>query len=261
MSLLIQESFHVLNEQQSMRLFNVALAASQVFGGFAVLFVAIWMGGYEGGFAWSDDPERQFHYHPTFMVMGLVFLSGEALLVYRVFRNERKRFSKLLHLTLHSMVLIFIVVALKAVWDSHDYHMKEGELDPLPNLYSLHSWIGIVVVIIYSLQYVSGFTTFFFPGLSIPVRQFVMPFHQAFGLGVFCFVAVTAVMGISERAAWKHACWTQNKELCGEQTISNLLGVSIMLYVLTVAIIVLNPRWRRRPLPEEESLHQLTNTD
>ncbi|VDK54988.1 unnamed protein product [Anisakis simplex] len=233
---LFQESFEMLSEQQSMRLFNVVLGGSQLFGGAAVFLVAIWMGGYEDGFAWSDDPERQFHYHPTFMTMGLVFLYGEALLVYRVFRNERKRFSKLLHLTLHTMVLIFMIIALKAVWDSHDYHQKGDQLDPLPNLYSLHSWIGISVVVAYciqmnyfrttsrsinpTLQYVSGFATFFFPG-----------------------------------------CWTQDKQLCGEQVVSNFLGLTILAYCASVVIIVLNPRWRRRPLPEEESLHQLTTTD
>ncbi|MFH4983585.1 hypothetical protein AB6A40_010294 [Gnathostoma spinigerum] len=159
------------------------------------------------------------------------------------------------------MVVIFMVIALKAVWDSHDYHMKDGVLDPLPNLYSLHSWIGITVVVFYCLQYASGFSTFFFPGLSIPMRHFVMPFHQVFGIGIFCVAALTATMGISERAAWKHSCWTLKKELCGEQVISNILGLSIVLYVTSVVVIILNPRWRRRPLPEEESLHQLSSTE
>ena len=46
----------------------------------AILLMAIWMGAYEdGGFAWSDDPEKQFHYHPTFMAIGLIFLQGEAM--------------------------------------------------------------------------------------------------------------------------------------------------------------------------------------
>lgn len=109
------------------------------------------MGGYEDGFSWTEDPEREFHYHPTFMVMGMVsvlvdrridpkpietqlspkitelhilkvFLYGESMLVYRVFRNERKKFSKTLHVCLHSMVLVFMIIALKAVWDSHDLH-------------------------------------------------------------------------------------------------------------------------------------------
>ena len=46
-------------------------------GGLAVLLVAIWMGSYDGGFGWAESPEQQFHYHPMFMVIGLIFLYGE----------------------------------------------------------------------------------------------------------------------------------------------------------------------------------------
>jgi cytochrome b-561 len=42
--------------------------------------VAIWMGAYEdGGYAWNEDPDKQFHYHPTLMAVGLIFLQGEAM--------------------------------------------------------------------------------------------------------------------------------------------------------------------------------------
>ncbi|VDM99659.1 unnamed protein product [Thelazia callipaeda] len=259
---LLQETFRVLNDQQSTRLFNMIFAASQLFGAFAVLLVIIWISGFEDGFAWGSNPELQFHYHPTFMVMGIIFLASEAILVYRVFRHEPKRFCKLLHLTLHTMVLIFIVVSLKAVFDSHNNHKnEEGESDPLPNLYSLHSWVGMTAALAFFLQYVLGFTTFFFPGWSASMRQLALPFHQAFGVIIICFVAITAVMGISEHAAWRHKCWTIEHKLCGEQFISTLLGISILLFIMCVVIIILNPRWRRHPLPEEESLHRLTSTE
>lgn len=43
--------------------------------------------------------------------------------------------------------------ALKAVWDSHDYNRDlNNKLDPIPNLYSLHSWIGIFIFISFCLQ-------------------------------------------------------------------------------------------------------------
>lgn len=58
-----------------------------------------------------------------------------------------------MHVILHSLTLIFAIIALKAVWDSHNYHKDDqGELDPLPNLYSIHSWIGILFFIAYILQ-------------------------------------------------------------------------------------------------------------
>ncbi|MFH4975408.1 hypothetical protein AB6A40_002117 [Gnathostoma spinigerum] len=73
----LQDSYVMLNDRQSGRFFNIMLGFSQLCGAFAIIAAVIWMGSYENGFAWSDDPERQFHYHPTFMTMGLIFLFGE----------------------------------------------------------------------------------------------------------------------------------------------------------------------------------------
>ncbi|CAJ0941746.1 unnamed protein product, partial [Mesorhabditis belari] len=258
MALIFDPNFTMLTEERSWKLFNQILVASQVFGGLAIVFVAIWMGSYDGGYGWSDDPKKEFHYHPTFMVMGLVFLYGESILIYRVFRNERKRFTKLLHMGLHSMVLIFMFIALKAVWDSHDLNIKDGKPDPLPNLISLHSWIGITTVAAFCGQYVLGFSAFLYPGFSMATRQIAMPFHQLFGVVIFGMVSLTVALGISERAAWAHTCWTQEKELCGKQVVSNFLGLFVFLYSACVIVLVGNPRWRRKPLPEEEMLHGMS---
>ncbi|CAD5215546.1 unnamed protein product [Bursaphelenchus okinawaensis] len=254
------DNYNMLSEQQSSKLFTYSLGLSQVLGVCVVMTVVLWMGGYnEGGYSWAADPERQFHYHPTFMAMGLVFLYGEAILVYRVFRKESKRFTKLLHLTLHSLVFIFTVISLRAVWDSHDYHKdSQGNLAPIPNLYSLHSWIGLSSVILYCIQFVLGFSVFFFPGFAMEVRRFILPFHQLFGLLIFVGIGAVALSGISERAAWKHTCWTKDGVFCGQQAMSNFFGLFVIGYVATVVFIVANPRWKRQPLPEEEMLQRLT---
>ena len=49
------------------------------------------------------------------MAMGLIFLNGEAILVFRVFRKERKRFTKLLHISIHSIAIFFALIALKGI--------------------------------------------------------------------------------------------------------------------------------------------------
>lgn len=37
--------------------------------------VVFWMGGYNGGgYSWSADPEKQFHYHPTLMVTEFIYI-------------------------------------------------------------------------------------------------------------------------------------------------------------------------------------------
>ncbi|KAF1761189.1 hypothetical protein GCK72_009443 [Caenorhabditis remanei] len=261
MSLLFDPGFVILREDQSVKLFNIILVMSQVFGGLAVLLVTIWMSKFESGFAWSEDPDKEFNYHPTFMVMGMVFLFGESILVYRVFRNERKKFSKTLHVILHSVVLVFMLTALKAVFDYHNLHKDaSGNPAPIVNMVSLHSWIGLSVVILFCTQYAIGFITYFFPGMPIPIRQLVMPFHQMFGVLIFIFVSITVAMGISERAAWKHTCWTKDGQMCAQQAISSFVGVFTFLYTVCVLLLVLNPRWKRQPLPEEEGLHHLTSS-
>lgn len=144
-----------------------------------------------------------------------------AILIYRVFRHEKKSFTKTIHVVLHSLVFVFFVVALKAVFDSHNLAHPPGA-----NLFSIHSWIGLTTVLLFccqviirhdmklqwcliflQFQYVCGFVSYFFPGLSLPTRQWYMPIHRFFGVSLFLFAIIAALMGISERAAFHSAKW------------------------------------------------------
>jgi cytochrome b-561 len=69
------------------------------------------------------------------------------ILAYRVFRNDKKLYIKILHGVVHVCALIFGAVGLKAVFDSHN-------LEGMPNLYSLHGWLGLFTVCAFGLQVV-----------------------------------------------------------------------------------------------------------
>lgn len=69
------------------------------------------------------------------------------MLIYRTQRNARKRRLKLIHGGIMLSVIVLVVIALVAVFDSHNL-VKE----PIPNMYSLHSWIGLTSVILFCCQ-------------------------------------------------------------------------------------------------------------
>ena len=195
----------------------------------AVVLMGIWTGHHLGGFAWQKNPGLEFNWHPLLMTIGMIYLYGNGnannhmvlsalkvcilctfsgLLMYRMFRNERKRKLKLLHAGIMVAVFFLTVIALKAVFDSHNLKpcakpSEEGDYCPIPNLYSLHSWMGLITVILFLLQWLAGLITFLFPGLASHLRSSYMPIHVFFGLMIFVSACATALLGITEKAIFK----------------------------------------------------------
>ena len=69
------------------------------------------------------------------------------ILIYRIFRDQRKRTVKIAHAIIMIVALLSAVVALVAVFDSHN--LVEP---PTANLYTIHSWIGISAVALFAFQ-------------------------------------------------------------------------------------------------------------
>lgn len=238
------------NEEKrfSMRIFTVVAVASQVVGVLCVVLTAVWMGVYHGGYVWLKD--QAFNFHPLFMVLGLVFFYGEAILVYRVFRGSKKMILKVVHGCIHLMVLIFAVVGLKAVWDSHNLIEK-----PIQNLYSLHSWIGLLTVILFALQWLFGFLVFLLPFSPPSLRRLVMPIHLFSGVCILVMALIACLTGITEKALW--TLGDKYEVFVSEGILVNVLGLSLIVFVVVVLFLVVNPNYKRQPVPEDHI--QLTN--
>ena len=90
---------------------------------------------------------HKFNHKCIFTTFVYFLFSFTAMLVYRLFRCCNKLAAKLLHTLLYLLAVPCIVVSTIAVFDSHNLNPK-----PIPNLYSLHSWLGLVTMGLFALQ-------------------------------------------------------------------------------------------------------------
>lgn len=237
-----------LGTVQDLRGFTLGYSLVQVLGLSAVLLVTIWASNFMGGFSGPSNPKLEFNYHPVFMVLGMVFLYGNGILVYRALRTERKSRLKLVHGALMALAFLCAVAALKTVFDSHNLNQPAA----IPNLYSLHSWLGLTAVLLFCMQLLTGFVSFLFPGVRQWLRAQYLPLHVFFGLAIFGLAVATALLGISEKLFFRLA--SNYSHLPGEAALGNLLGLCLLSFAVLVVFLATRTSYRRTPLPEEASL-------
>lgn len=151
-----------------------------------------------GGVSWKEgEAKLVFNWHPIFMVIAFVFMTMSSLSFRMRGSSANRGITKAMHVSLWSTAALFMVVGLIAVFKSHN--------DPISgyiaNLYSVHSWVGITVLILYALQFLVGSFSF---GLKImnlsPVTKArMMLLHKFFGPFIYTSVAITILLGIQEK--------------------------------------------------------------
>ncbi|KAM4598747.1 transmembrane ascorbate-dependent reductase CYB561 [Polymixia lowei] len=226
------------------------VGGSQAVGLTLVVLTGVWMGHYKGGFAW-DGSALQFNVHPLCMVLGLVFLYGDAILVYRVFRNEEKKNVKLLHAFIHLLALIISIIGIVAVFDYH-------RAAQIPDMYSLHSWCGMATFIFFCLQWMMGLLFFLVPGASSWLRAWYLPMHVFCGLVLLTMAVGTSLLGITEKLLLSTTL--SYSTFPPEGVLANVLGVLLVCFGVLVWYVLTREEYRRPPSPEEEALSVHFNT-
>ena len=147
--------------------------------------------------------------------------------------------------------MAFAITGLIAAFDSHNKATKK-----IPNMYSLHSWIGLSVVIIFILQWILGFIAFLFPRMSDSLRAGYLQHHKYWGITIFTLVCGVALMGITEKAFFSLSgynvffllkicyladnikkCYYSSGEyskLPGEAVLLNMYGSLIVIFAIIV---------------------------
>ncbi|XP_018787867.1 PREDICTED: cytochrome b reductase 1 isoform X1 [Bactrocera latifrons] len=235
-----------MDEDATLTNFKVLYLVTQLCGLTMIILVSCWVGIHFGGVGGTANPQLEFNWHPLFMTIGLLFLYGNSILVYRGFRNVRKKTLKWTHAGIHLSAFVLTVIALIAVFDSHNLANP-----PIPNMYSLHSWLGMGAVIVFGLQYVAGFTAYLAPGWRQALKVAYMPLHIYFGLFGFVLAIASALMGITEKAIFAIPDYSS---FSSAGVMGNCLGVVYVIFGALVVYLVTEGSYKRKPLPEDAVL-------
>jgi hypothetical protein len=175
-----------------------------------MIIVVVWVNNKEmggGGVSWEEgDAGRVFNWHPVMMICAFCFMTV-ASLAFRIrsgilwgYRYTDRRFVKMMHGMAWTVALLCGFVGLIAVFKSHN----DSQSGYIANMYSLHSWIGMTVIILYLYQMISATAAFACsvpPSLLIDAgrRASILSFHRFLGNFIYGSTAATIMLGIQEK--------------------------------------------------------------
>ncbi|XP_029937231.1 plasma membrane ascorbate-dependent reductase CYBRD1 isoform X2 [Myripristis murdjan] len=232
---------------ENVKQFVFVLSAAAAVGFVCIVFVLRWVLYFREGLAW-DGGAAEFNWHPVLIVTGFIFFFLSAIVVYRLpwTWSCSKLMMKLIHAGLNLLAFVFAVISLVAVFDFHN-------AAKIPNMYSLHSWVGLSAVILYALQILLGIGVYLIPITPVSIRAAFMPIHVYSGLFIFTSVVATALMGITEKLIFslKDPAYKNSPP---EATFVNVLGILIVIFGALILWIATRTSWKR---PSDQVLHTL----
>ncbi|KAL6190258.1 hypothetical protein ACLB2K_036656 [Fragaria x ananassa] len=157
--------------------------------------------------------------HPLFMVIGFILISGEAILIHRWLPGSRSS-KKSVHLCLQGVALCSGIFG---IWTKF-----QGQRGVVANFYSLHSWMGLVCILLFGAQWLMGFLSFWHRGEARTVRLRVLPWHIFLGLYTYGLAVATAETGLLEKLTFLQTRRNVSKH-CPESMVVNSLGLGLAL--------------------------------
>ncbi|KAF6143800.1 hypothetical protein GIB67_016721 [Kingdonia uniflora] len=205
--------------------------------------ILTWTLHYRGGLALiSENKDLIFnvsslplYVHPVLMVIGLILLNGEvtaAMLVYKTVSGT-KGLKKTVHLMLQFLALCLSMIG---VWAALKFHNDKG----IDNFYSLHSWLGLACLFLFTLQWAAGFATFWYPGGSRNTRAALLPWHAFIGIYIYALAVATAATGILEKLTFLQSNQVISR-YSSEALLVNSLGILIVVLGGFVILAIISP--------------------
>ncbi|CAN6727619.1 unnamed protein product [Malus baccata var. baccata] len=168
------------------------------------------------------------------MVIGFILISGEAILIHRWLPGSRS-LKKSVHLCLQGVALASGIVG---IWTKF-----QGKKGMVANFYSLHSWMGLICILLFGAQWLMGFLSFWHRGEVRAVRLRVLPWHIFLGLYTYGLAVATAETGLLEKLTFLQTKRNVSKH-CTESMLVNSLGLGLALVSGIVILAAVSPKYQ-----------------
>jgi cytochrome b-561 len=165
----------------------------------AVIMICIWATeedeseNYGGGLNWD---EYVFNWHPVLMISGVMFSAGMGVTAFRLTAFLDHFMSKVIHSLFMIGAVVCFSIGMAAIWKSKDDRNQS-------NLSSLHTWIGLMTIILIGMNYLGGFFHFFLHVFPESITDMYLPFHKYIGKWSLISGLVAVISGITYRF---HGC-------------------------------------------------------
>jgi cytochrome b-561 len=147
--------------------YPILISIAELFGLISLILVGLFFpeNGFYPTYNWTTNP---FSYHPLMMTIGLLFCYGNAIILYRTFKQTPKYGVKVLHASFLIISFVFAAIGLAAI-------VRSKNLGNRPHFMTYHSWMGLITLCLFGLQWILGFVSFLIPRLSLDFRKAYMP--------------------------------------------------------------------------------------
>ena len=191
------------------------------------------------------------------MTTAFICAATWAVLSYRMLPFD-KATNKRIHGVLHSTAVICFSLGLYAVVTGNNSKESNLECVYYPNLVSLHSWIGVITIALYSLNYIFGFLIFGTDIFSVAIKRMYLSHHASLGTLLVVLAGLAAETGIMELSTEAAKCGypldkpdynpaLHYSELTPGCKLANGAGLMVLLAVACAVFVLLD-----RPKAREE---------
>ncbi|RWS25797.1 putative transmembrane ascorbate ferrireductase 2-like isoform X1, partial [Leptotrombidium deliense] len=159
---------------------------------------------HDKGFAWTNNRQAQWNLHGVLMLVGFIFMNGQALLMYKLLICIPKIYVKIIH----TLIFLCSISAIAIGMISGIQAQASVPRSSVPkHFYSIHSWAGLVTCGLFALQFFVGFVSFLVllccDKATSGFRKKLLPTHVTFGLIIFSLGALSCITGIFQTARFR----------------------------------------------------------